>query len=78
MWMNKFIFEDEFHMPVDHTRVFIDLVRAINRDNHLHITGGSKHFDTICIGLKRPWGDWVKFICDGAYKESLDLAGCGV
>jgi hypothetical protein len=29
------------------------------------------------IGWNKPRRDWVKLNCDGAYKESLDLAGCG-
>ncbi|PNX90713.1 ribonuclease H, partial [Trifolium pratense] len=44
---------------------------------HLHLTRGSRRFDTIYIGWKRPQGGWVELNCDEAYKESLDLVGCG-
>ncbi|GAU45794.1 hypothetical protein TSUD_86970 [Trifolium subterraneum] len=53
-------------------------IHVIHRADHLHQTGGLRHFDTVYIGWKRPQGNWVKLNSDGAYKEScLDLAGCG-
>ncbi|KEH42345.1 hypothetical protein MTR_1g067690 [Medicago truncatula] len=33
--------------------------------------------DTIFIGWKIPRDGWIKLNCDGAYKDSLGLAGCG-
>ncbi|WJX23235.1 hypothetical protein P8452_12461 [Trifolium repens] len=76
-WRNKSIFEEDFHRPIDPIRVILDLVQAIDRGDDLHLIRGSRRFDTIYIGWNRPRGDWVKLNCDGAYKESLDLAGCG-
>jgi hypothetical protein len=77
MWRNKSIFEEDFHQPIDPICVILDLVRVIDKGNHLHLTEGSKHFYTVYIGWRRPPRDWVKLNCDEAYKESLDLAGCG-
>jgi len=33
--------------------------------------------NTIFVGWKRPQEGWVKLNCDGAYKDSPGLAGCG-
>jgi len=33
--------------------------------------------DTIFVGWKIPQEGWVKLNCDGAYKDSSGLAGCG-
>ncbi|CAJ2634326.1 unnamed protein product [Trifolium pratense] len=69
--------QEDIHRPTDPIRVILDLVQAIDRGGHLHLIRGSRRIDTIYIGWKRPQGGWVKLNCDGAYKESLDLAGCG-
>ena len=36
-----------------------------------------RHGDTIFIGWKRPQEGYVKLNCDGAYKDTLSIAGCG-
>lgn len=33
--------------------------------------------DTIYIGWKHPHRKWIKLNCDGAYKGSMNIAGCG-
>ncbi|GAU25598.1 hypothetical protein TSUD_260320 [Trifolium subterraneum] len=33
--------------------------------------------DSIFIGWKRPREGWIKLNCDGAFRNSLGLAGCG-
>jgi ribonuclease HI len=33
--------------------------------------------NTVFIGWKSPQDGWIKLNCDGAYKDSLGLAGCG-
>jgi hypothetical protein len=33
--------------------------------------------DTIFIGWKRPREVWIKLNCNGAFKKSLGLDGCG-
>jgi hypothetical protein len=37
-----------------------------------------RRFETIYIGWKHPWGEWIKLNCDGAYNESMGVAGVGV
>ena len=59
------------------SKVRIQLVQAIGRGEHPRLPQVSQNFDTIYIGWKRPHGDWVKLNCGGAYKESVDIAGCG-
>jgi hypothetical protein len=49
-WRNKSIFEEDFHWPIDPIRVIFYLVQAIDRGDHMHLTGGSRHFDTVYIG----------------------------
>jgi ribonuclease HI len=76
-WRNKSIFEEDFHRPIDPIRIIFELVQAIGRGEHPQPPQVSQNFDTIYIGWKRTHGDWVKLNCDGAYKESVDIAGCG-
>ncbi|GAU33771.1 hypothetical protein TSUD_393330 [Trifolium subterraneum] len=44
---------------------------------HNQLIGRQRKKDTIFVGWKQPPEGWIKLNCDGAYKESLDLAGCG-
>lgn len=46
-------------------------------DKYSHHPLKNHQYDTIFIGWKRPQEGWVKLNCDGAYKDSLGLAGCG-
>jgi hypothetical protein len=41
------------------------------------LTRWPQHMDTIYIGWKRPLVGWIKLNCDGDYKKSVDLGGCG-
>jgi ribonuclease HI len=74
-WRNKTIFEDDFQRPNDPTYVIIKMVEDI--DKCIHHPLNIRHYDTIFIGWKRPREGWIKLNCDGAYKDSLGLAGCG-
>ncbi|KAK2441944.1 TMV resistance protein N [Trifolium repens] len=74
-WRNKTIFEDDFQRPNDPTYVIIKMVEDI--DMCIHHPLNIRHYDTIFIGWKRPREGWIKLNCDGAYKDSLGLAGCG-
>jgi ribonuclease HI len=51
------------------------MVDDIENCNHNPIN--IRQGDTIYIGWKRPQEGWVKLNCDGAYKDTLVLAGCG-
>ncbi|GAU21862.1 hypothetical protein TSUD_33590 [Trifolium subterraneum] len=35
-----------------------------------------RQLETNYIGRKHPQGEWIKLNCDGAYKESMGVAGC--
>jgi hypothetical protein len=74
-WRNKTIFEDDFQRPNDPTYVIIKMFEDI--DKCIHHPLNIRHYDTIFIGWKRPREGWIKLNCDGAYKDSLGLAGCG-
>jgi hypothetical protein len=75
MWRNKTIFKDDFRRPTDPTYAILKMVEDI--DNYSHHPLKTHQYDTIFIGWKRPQEGWVKLNCDGAYKDSLGLAGCG-
>jgi len=75
MWRNKTIFEDNFQRPTDHTYMILKMVEDIDKyTQHPH---NVRQCDTIFVGWKRPQEGWVKLNCDGAYKDSSGLAGCG-
>ncbi|CAJ2653897.1 unnamed protein product [Trifolium pratense] len=46
-------------------------------DNYTRHPLNTRRCDTIFIGWKRPREGWIKLNCDGAFKNSLGLAGCG-
>jgi ribonuclease HI len=41
------------------------------------MTGIRRQRETIYISWKYPHGDWIKLNCDRAYKDSMNIAGCG-
>jgi len=75
MGRNKTIFEDDFQHQIDPTFKILKMVEDIEKytQDPLNI----HQSDTIFIGWKRPREGWIKINCDGAYKNHLDLAGCG-
>ncbi|CAJ2648154.1 unnamed protein product [Trifolium pratense] len=75
MWRNKTIFEEDFQRPTNTTYTILKMAEDI--DNYTHHPLNSRQCDTIFIGWKKPQEGWVKLNCDGAYKDSLGLAGCG-
>ncbi|MCH80789.1 ribonuclease H protein [Trifolium medium] len=77
MWRNKSIFKEDFQHPVDPTYVILKMAKDIDMCDHTHSTGWPQHMDTIYIGWKRPLKGWIKLNCDGAYKKSVHLSGCG-
>jgi hypothetical protein len=77
MWirMNKTIFLEDFQRPADATYTILMMAKDI--DNCTYHPLNSRQSNTIFIGWKRPHEGWVKLNCDGAYKDSFGLAGCG-
>ncbi|CAJ2669949.1 unnamed protein product [Trifolium pratense] len=75
MWRNKNIFEEEFQRPTDTIFKILKMVDDI--DNYTRHPLNTRRCDTIFIGWKRPREGWIKLNCDGAFKNSLGLAGCG-
>ncbi|KAK2400076.1 TMV resistance protein N [Trifolium repens] len=67
MWRNKTIFEDDFQRSND------QIFKILKTDED--IEKYTQHPDF--IGRKSPREGWIKLNCDGAYKDSLGLAGCG-
>ncbi|MCI46118.1 ribonuclease H protein, partial [Trifolium medium] len=51
------------------------MVDDIDNCNHHYMN--LFHGNIIFIGWKNPQEGWVKLNCDRAYKDSLELAGCG-
>lgn len=76
-WKNISILKEDFHRPTNPIHLILEMVRAIEMGEHPHLAGESRHLDTIYIGWKKPHEDYVKLNSNGAYKEPLDLAGCG-
>ncbi|GAU41583.1 hypothetical protein TSUD_271920 [Trifolium subterraneum] len=74
-WRNKTIFEDDFQRPSNPTYTILKMVDEIENCNRHPMN--IRHGDTIFIGWKKPQEGWVKLNCDGAYKDTLELAGCG-
>ncbi|CAJ2647032.1 unnamed protein product [Trifolium pratense] len=74
-WRNKTIFEDDFQYPTNPTYIILKMVDEIDNCNHNPMN--LYHGNTIFIGWKKPQEGWVKLNCDRAYKDSLELAGCG-
>jgi len=75
IWRNKTIFEDDFQRPSDHTYRILKMVEDMDKYTQHPLNVHQR--DTIFVGWKRPQEGWVKLNCDGAYKDSLGLAGCG-
>jgi ribonuclease HI len=75
-WRNKFIFDEDFRRPSNPTHVNLKMAMNIDSCEHNHLIRGQRKKDTVFIGWKRPPEGWIKLNCDGAYKESVDLAGC--
>ncbi|GAU11643.1 hypothetical protein TSUD_334560 [Trifolium subterraneum] len=75
MWRNKTIFEDQFQHPNDSIFKILKMVEDINKytQHPLNI----HQCNTVFIGWNKPREGWIKLNCDGAYKDSLGLAGCG-
>ncbi|GAU47272.1 hypothetical protein TSUD_280950 [Trifolium subterraneum] len=78
MWQrrNKSIFDEDFRRPSNPILVILKMVRDIDSCKHNQLIGRQRKNDTIFVGWKQPLEGWIKLNCDGAYKESLDLAGC--
>ncbi|PNX66909.1 ribonuclease H, partial [Trifolium pratense] len=72
---NKSIFEDDFQRPSNPTYTILKMVDDIDNCNHHSMN--ISHGNTVFIGWKKPQEGWVKLNCDGAYKDTLELAGCG-
>ncbi|PNX76496.1 ribonuclease H [Trifolium pratense] len=72
---NQTISEDDFQRQTDPTYMIIKMVEDIDKCIH-HILN-IRQCDTIFIGWRSPREGWIKLNCDGAYKDSFDLAGCG-
>ncbi|MCI40413.1 non-LTR retroelement reverse transcriptase, partial [Trifolium medium] len=55
------------------------MVGEIDRYGHPPSKARHRQLETIYIGWnwKHPQGEWIKLNCDVAYKESMDVAGCG-
>jgi ribonuclease HI len=52
-------------------------VKEIETFEQTRLAGRGNQKETIYIGWKHPHRDWIKLNCDGAYKGSLNIAGCG-
>ncbi|GAU10638.1 hypothetical protein TSUD_421140, partial [Trifolium subterraneum] len=76
-WRNKSIFEEGFQRPNDPSQAILKMVTEIDRYGHTLPNERYRQLETIYIGWKHPQGEWIKLNCDGAYKESMGLAGCG-
>ncbi|GAU35182.1 hypothetical protein TSUD_319920 [Trifolium subterraneum] len=76
-WRNKSIFDEDFRRPSNPIHAILKMVRDIDSCKHNQLIGRQRKNDTIFVGWKQPPEGWIKLNCDGAYKESLDLAGCG-
>ncbi|GAU36844.1 hypothetical protein TSUD_213680 [Trifolium subterraneum] len=76
-WRNKAIFEEDFQRPNDPSQVILRMTKDIKHYKHTLMTGIRRQRETIYIGWKYPHGDWIKLNCDGAYKDSMNIAGCG-
>jgi hypothetical protein len=77
LWRNKSLFEEDFQRPNDPTQVILKMVAQIDQYGHTLPTERHRRLETIYIGWKHPQGEWIKLNCDGAYKESMGMAGCG-
>jgi len=75
MWRNKAIFEDDFHRPTNPTFTILKMVE--DTDNYTNHPLNLRKCDTIFVGWTRPGEGWIKLNCDGSYKDTLGLAGCG-
>jgi len=75
MRRNKTIFEDDFRRPSNPTYTILKIVEVV--DNYSHYPLKTHQYGTIFIAWKRPQEGWIKLDCNGACKDSLDLAGCG-
>ena len=75
MWRNKTIFEDEFQRPND--PIFKILKTVEDMEKYTKHPLNIHRSNTVFIGWKSPQDGWIKLNCDGAYKDSLGLAGCG-
>jgi hypothetical protein len=76
-WRNKSIFDEDFRRPSNPTHVIMKMAMDIDSREHNHLIRGQRKKDIVFIGWKRPPESWIKLNCDGAYKESVDLVGCG-
>ncbi|CAJ2657953.1 unnamed protein product [Trifolium pratense] len=76
-WRNKAIFEEDFQRPNDPSQVILRMTKDIEQYERTLKTGIRIQRETIYIGWKNPHGDWIKLNCDGAYKDSMNIAGCG-
>ncbi|CAJ2630361.1 unnamed protein product [Trifolium pratense] len=76
-WRNKAIFEEDFQRPNDPSQVILRMTKDIEQYERTLMTGIRIQRETIYIGWKNPHGDWIKLNCDGAYKDSMNNAGCG-
>jgi hypothetical protein len=75
MWRNTIILEEDFQRPTDPIFMILNMVDDI--DKYTRHPLNICQCNTMFIGWKRPREEWIKLNCDGTFKNSLGLAGCG-